>query len=457
MDGEDAKSIAEYSRARHRLVVIWSWVGGILLAAVGIFVAGVLAIPIGIIIWTAIIVFILAGPVNFFEEHGMSRMVGTIIAFVLLILVLGVLLFLIFSPAFGIDTQFEELAKSLPGYFQAFSDWVNDFYKSHADLFENETVKNALDDAYNALVHWLQDTASSGANGLVAVGTSIVNVFICVGFALVAAFWMLIELPNLGREAYRLIGRKRHEDAEMLHITVTRVMGGYLRTTIIQCAIIGIACGIMFAILGVPSPAAFGVITGLLNIIPIIGPWLGGGLAFVASFIESPLVGIIALAGTVIIQQIVYTFISPKLMGDSVDIHPALTFIALTAGAAIGTAMGGVMGALIGSLLSIPAIAMIKSVFVYYFEKNTGRRIISEDGVFFKGVPASGSAPDPLVDATNPGMKGVQSRPNALHRALRRIGRKTTGSDDGSKSHGKASDPKSDDHKGDPGSSGSAS
>ena len=126
----------------------------------------------------------------------------------------------------------------------------------------------------------------------------------------------------------------------------------------------------------------------MLNIIPIIGPWLGGALAFVASFLESPIVGIIALIGTIIIQQAVYTFISPKIMGDSVEIHPALMIFALMCGSAIGMAMSGMLGALVGMLVSIPAVAVLKACFAYWFEKHTGRGLVAADGVFFQGDPA---------------------------------------------------------------------
>ena len=108
------------------------------------------------------------------------------------------------------------------------------------------------------------------------------------------------------------------------------------------------------------------------------------------------------------LQQIVYTFVSPKLMGDSVDIHPALTFIALLAGSGIGTAMGGLTGALVGALLSIPLVAMGKAIFVYYFEKKTGRRIVAEDGVFFKGATHESGEANPIADATAP-MPAVSS------------------------------------------------
>lgn len=376
--------------------------GVILLAAVAIYLANILSIAIGIIVWTVVFVFMLRGPVNFLDKHGVNRLLGTIIAYLLFGGVLSLMVFIVFSPVFGIDAQFEDLMNDLPGYVEALRSWATDFYNEHSDLFQNAAVMDWINSTAQSFSQWLSGFASASAAGVIEAGTSLVNIFICIGFALVVAFWMLIELPNLGKEAYRLVGERWRPDAEMLHLTVTRVMGGYLRTTIVQCAIIGVLCGFWYAFLHVPSPAAFGVITGLLNIIPIIGPWLGGALAFVASIVESPLTGVIALVGTIVIQQVIYTFVSPKLMGDSVDIHPALTFIALMAGSGVGTAMGGMVGALVGTLLSIPLVAVVKSVFVYYFEKKTGRRIVAEDGVFFKGAASDSEVLDPMLDATAP-------------------------------------------------------
>ena len=397
-----AKDQINRSKAQHRLTLIWTWVGVLLLGAAVFYVAGLLSNAIGIIVWTVVFVFILRSPVNWLDKHGVNRVVGTTLSYVLLVAIISLLIFVMFSPTFGLSAQFEDLAKSLPSYIEAFRDWAMGLYEKYANVFQSDTISTWINDVTASVGGFLQSFASTTASGLVAAGASLANIVMCIGFALVIAFWMLIDLPKLGREVYRIIGDKYRSDADVIHLTVTRVMGGYLRATIIQCGIIGVACGVMFALLGVPSPAAFGVITGLLNIIPIVGPWLGGALAFVASVTVNPIVGIISLVGTIVIQQVIYTFVSPKLMGESVDIHPALTFIALMAGSGIGAATGGLVGALVGALLSIPLVAMGKALFVYYFEKRTGRRIVSEDGVFFRGVPSEGAELDPVTDATSP-------------------------------------------------------
>lgn len=399
------KQSGKTDKARRRFLNVWTIVGAIALTWVVVQLLNILSVPVAIVIWTTIIVFVLRGTVNKLEEIGINRTVGTAIGYVIMFAVLALVAFLLFSPGVGMNTQFANLIENVPVYVQGISDWANDIYARYAYMLEDESVRAFVTDVQASAMDWAGDFAKNSASGAIAFGTGLANAFMAIGFALVVAFWILMQLPQLGRECRRLVGDAHAEDLEMLHITFTRVMGGYIKGTLLQCAIIGVACGILFAVLGIPNSMALGGITGILNIIPIIGPWLGGGLAAIVGIFVSPLVAVIAILGTIVIQQFVYTFISPKIMSDSVDIHPALTLIALMAGSALGGAMGGLSGSLVGMLASIPAVAVAKSVFVYYFEKRTGRRLVSKDGVFFLGTPSSsedGDAPNPIADATSP-------------------------------------------------------
>lgn len=399
------KQSGKTDKARRRFLNVWTIVGAIALTWVVVQLLNILSVPVAIVIWTTIIVFVLRGTVNKLEEIGINRTVGTAIGYVIMFAVLALVAFLLFSPGVGMNTQFANLIENVPVYVQGISDWANDMYARYAYMLEDESVRAFVTDVQASAMEWAGDFAKNSASGAIAFGTGLANAFMAIGFALVVAFWILMQLPQLGRECKRLVGDSRAEDLEMLHITFTRVMGGYIKGTLLQCAIIGVACGVLFAVLGIPNSMALGGITGILNIIPIIGPWLGGGLAAIVGIFVSPLVAVIAILGTIVIQQFVYTFISPKIMSDSVDIHPALTLIALMAGSALGGAMGGLSGSLVGMLASIPAVAVAKSVFVYYFEKRTGRRLVSKDGVFFLGTPSSsedGDAPNPIADATSP-------------------------------------------------------
>ena len=394
-------------KARIRFLDLWSVIAAIGLLGGIVWLMGILSVPVAILIWTLIIVFCLRGIVNGLERVHVNRAIGTTVAYVVMALVVAVVGFLLFSPMFGLNAQFNDLLTSMPHYVDAVIAWGNDIYARYAPVFEDDTVKNLIAEAQKAAASWAAGIAQGSANGVVAFGTTLANGLMAFGFGLVIAFWVLMELPAIGRETRRLIGPKHAEDAEFFHATFTRVMGGYIKGTLFQCAIIGVGCGVLFGFIGVPNAAVLGLITGVMNIIPIIGPWIGGALAAIVAIFSGPMTAAIALIGTIVIQQLVYTFISPKIMANSVDIHPALTLFALMVGSALGGAMSGLLGSLVGMLASIPLVAVAKSVFVYYFEKRTGRHLVAEDGVFFKGTPANAEEVNPIADATAPGTTGT--------------------------------------------------
>ena len=119
----------------------------------------------------------------------------------------------------------------------------------------------------------------------------------------------------------------------------------------------------------------------------------------------SPITAVLALVLTVCVQQFVYTFIGPKLMQNSVDVHPAIVVVALLVGGAIGQSIGRPYGQYRWHALVYPFAAIAKTVFVYYFEKNTGSKSLPKTACF-RGNPSvldgENGEPDAMADAISP-------------------------------------------------------
>lgn len=391
------RSLAAWRRAA---LIVWTLVGVAIVTYCLGFVLAVLSVPVGIVIWTAIIVFCLKGVVAALAARGLSRPAAVTVSYILMVAVLALVFYVVSSPLLGIGSQFTGIIENAPSYFAGLSEAYGSFSEAHPALTQNPQVVAWIADMQSSLEDFARTLVSTGIDSLVDIGSALANTFLCVGFALVVAFWLLLASPSIGREFDRLVGDAHSEGVRFFRLTFSRVVGGYIRGTLLQCAIIGVGCVIAFAVIGVPNAVAFGVICGILNIIPVVGPWLGGAAAAVAALSLGPVAAIVSLIVTIAVQQVVYTFVSPKIMSDSVDVHPILVIMSMMCGYAIGWQMSGLVGSLTGMLISIPFAAMLKAVFVYYFENRTGRQIVAPDGVFFKGVPSDGDTIDPAEDAT---------------------------------------------------------
>ena len=105
----------------------------------------------------------------------------------------------------------------------------------------------------------------------------------------------------------------------------------------------------------VPLAALISLLLALSNMIPYIGPWLGGIPSVLLAFLYSPVKGMVVLLFIVGMQIIDNLFIGPKVVSDHVGISPVLVIA--------GVAIGGTIGGVVGMFLGVPIVAVIKLVF----------------------------------------------------------------------------------------------
>ena len=141
-----------------------------------------------------------------------------------------------------------------------------------------------------------------------------------------------------------------------------RVFSGYIRGQAIDALIVGTLSSIALLIAGVPYAVVIGILTGLGNLVPYVGPVVGFGSLIIVSLAEgsvnSLIIGGIILAAVMFIDG---NIINPRMLSSTVEVHPVLVIVALLA--------GGRVGGIVGMLVAVPVAALIKQQFEKYIEK----------------------------------------------------------------------------------------
>jgi predicted PurR-regulated permease PerM len=136
--------------------------------------------------------------------------------------------------------------------------------------------------------------------------------------------------------------------------SVDRALAGYVRGQAIVCIVMGAAIGIALSFLHHPSAALLGTIAGIAELIPYLGPIVTGAGIVLAGATASPLQAVLGLAAYVVINWAVGTFVTPRVMGRYLKMHPFVVTVSVLAGARLlGPA---------GALLALPAAAVLQAI-----------------------------------------------------------------------------------------------
>ena len=392
---------------------VWGYIGiGIIVVAV-CWCLGKLGDAISVLLAGGILAFIYAPITNALDRHlHVPRVLGTFVGMITVFAVIALLAFVIFPP---IVNQAVSFLSALPGFVSQIQDLWTEFneYLSLNPNGQVQTFLASLSESIGSQVSSLAgNLASSTASGLFSGIKSVFSSFITGFMALVISFWLAKDFPRIEREVANIVGPRRGEDYRIVTSVFGRSLSGYLKGLIVTSTCTGIIAGVGFWILGVPYAMLLGLLTAVLNVIPYIGPWVGGALGFLVGLSVGPVPAVLSVVVTIIAQQFTDNLISPKVMQSAVSLHPVLVIAALAAGSSLG--------GIIGMIAAVPLTAAVKGTFVYYFEKKTGRQLVSSDGALFKGEPFSDEEgnPRPACDSLGLDVLGEKGVPDRIRAAI---------------------------------------
>jgi len=138
-------------------------------------------------------------------------------------------------------------------------------------------------------------------------------------------------------------------------IEIEQTLGAYVRGVGLVVLFVGVANGILLTIFGVANAVTLAFIIGLTTALPIVGGFIGAGMAAFLALVDKPLSALLTLVSFVLVQQVETHYLTPRTMSNSVHISPILVIVALFIGFAVGGVIGGLIAVPIAGSLMVLA------------------------------------------------------------------------------------------------------
>lgn len=301
--------------------------------------------------------FVIAAAVEpvarYLQRFKVPRALSVVIVYLIVLLVLGASLVLI-VPALAQQTA--QLAQSLPDLLVDLQDRLG-----LDAFFDTEEI---LPSIQNGLRQFSDNLANIGVNIFQQTRNVFSGLFSLL-FVLIIAFYLVIEEDGL-KKAFRIIVPANHMAyVETILDRITAKLGRWVLAQLALGIIIGLVVGIGLWLMGVPHALALGLIAGVLEIIPVIGPIIAGVLGTFVALSQSLLLGVGVVIFYVIVQQVENNVLIPSIMRKATGLNPLVTLIAVL----IGARLAGVVGV----ILSVPVATMI-SIFLSDFLRNSSNQ-----------------------------------------------------------------------------------
>lgn len=292
------------------------------------------------------IAMLLTSSCNWLEAHKVPRSVSAAVCLLLFITFIGGICFLIYSQVKGFTNDLGgDLSGKLNSFVIKINNWCHDNFGLDLGMRNGFETEKALE--------MLQTEESSATTFLFSTLNTLSDIILLPVFI----FFLLIYRDHLVVFVTKVF--KRHDNKDLMEkmTSIRKIVHAYIigaGKVMFILAVVNTA--VLFA-LGIKHAIFFGVLAGVLNIIPYLGPSLGAILPFLFALItkDSAFYPIAVVVSFTFIQLLEGAFLTPKITGGNVNLNALVTFIGLL----IGGAIWGIMG----MILIIPTIAILKSLF----------------------------------------------------------------------------------------------
>jgi predicted PurR-regulated permease PerM len=350
-------------------VRFWLVVIGFALAALAIYSARTALVIIGAALFLAIA---LSPPVNRLARilPSKSRVLGTAIAYVAVLAVLGVVIFLVVPP---IAEQMVKFARNVPNLV----DTASRQYAGANELINHYHLQPEVDRAITSIKNGAAQFASGVGSILITGIGSVLYTVVTSILVLVLTFLMLVEGPVWLNRLWSIYNDQDRMEyhrkiVHRMYKVVTSYVVGQLSVSAIAGSVAGVAVFVLSLIFNIPTnlaiPAATIIFT--LSLIPLFGAMIGAVIVSVILALNDVTAAVVFLVFFILYQQLEANYISPKIQSKRIDLSALAILVAVT----VGVYLFGIAG----GIISIPIAGCVGVLTEDYFARAKKNRLESE-------------------------------------------------------------------------------
>lgn len=287
----------------------------------------------------------------------MPRVLACIITY--LIIFGGLITILAFTvPTFSSGVS--DIANVVPEIVDKTQDVASDFLENLGNSKEVKTYKDTLlikiEDMGSSIASTLPDTIWNFGKGFIGAATNII-------LGIMIGFYLLFDFRKFQGHFLSFIPSNWHDNTNDLMQRINGKLRNYVQGVLLIMFLVFITQSIGFSLAGLSAPFLFALFCAITDVIPYIGPWIGGAPAVIVGFTIDPMVGIFCLVSVLVCQLLENNFYQPLIMGKTMKLHPVTIML--------GLLLFNHFFGMIGMIIATPVIATIKIIFEFFIENTS--------------------------------------------------------------------------------------
>ncbi|MDE5539129.1 MAG: AI-2E family transporter, partial [Bacilli bacterium] len=270
-------------------------------------------------------------------------------------------------------TQVNDLITTLPSILDKSKGFVNDFVDQIS--ISGVDLTAIKDNLFSSVGSYLVNFTNSLPNSIINILGDLFSGLGTVLVSLIVGLYMLFDFDAIAKHFLKLVPNKNKYEIEVLLTDIGREVRKTVSGTLLVALMVLVCDSIGFAIVGLNAALLFGVFCGLTDLIPYIGPYIGGAAAVIVGFSQGSIVGVAVLIVCVIVQLVENYILQPVVMSKTTQLHP-VTII-------VGLLVFSHYFGIVGMILATPCMSLLKVIFRFIVKKYD---LFKDDEVLLKEV-----------------------------------------------------------------------